>query len=219
MFESSGEASDGLSAIVEAWRLAADPLPPPASEAEIAGTERDLGRPLPAELRALYALCNGPNALGGNLAVHPVSPEEGEGLVGMGDRLREWGWPIPDELLVFGGNGGEDQFGLWYPAGTDSAAVAPVIMMGAVFEPACMALAGTSLTRFLRAWSGYYLVLVDAPVAALDALGLPAHLRSMDDEAGIGPYFSWADPDLAEPDPDPYSRGLDRDQIAALITR
>jgi hypothetical protein len=92
-------------------------------------------------------------------------------------------------------------------------------MVGAVFAPACMALAGTSLTRFMRAWSGYYLVSGDAPVAALDALGLPAHLRTMDDETGFAPYFAWADPDLSEPEPDPYSRGLDRDEIASSMRR
>ena len=221
MITNLGSGASELATIVAAWRLAPDPWPlaPAASEAEIAAAERALGRPLPYDLRALYALCNGPNPLGGNLAVHPLSAVEGEGLVGMSDRLREWGWPIPDELLVFGGNGGEEQFGLWYPAGADPAASAPVVMVGAVFEPACMALAGTSLTRFLRAWSGYYLVLEDAPAAALDMLGLPAHLRTMDDEAGIAPYFSWADPDLPEPDPDPYAPGLDPDQIALLIAR
>lgn len=217
----SNGTSDELSSIVAAWRLAPDswPLPEAASDTDIADAERRLGRPLPAELRALYGISNGPNPLGGNLAIQPLSSVEGEGLVGMGERLRGWGWPIPDEVLVFGDNGGEEQFGLWYPAGAEADASTPVVMVGAVFEPACMVLAGTSLTRFLRAWSGYYLVLIDAPIAALDELGLPAHLRTIDDEAGVARYFAWADPDLPELDPDPYARGLDRDGIALLMRR
>ncbi|WP_370372834.1 SMI1/KNR4 family protein [Catenulispora sp. GP43] len=36
-----------------------EPLPPPASEAEIVEAERRIGRPLPADLRALYSIADG----------------------------------------------------------------------------------------------------------------------------------------------------------------
>jgi hypothetical protein len=87
--------------------------------------------------------------LRGNLMVDPLSDTEGGGLFGLGDRLRSWDWPVPDEVLMFGGNGADDQFGLWYPAGTPASEPTPVVMIGAVFEPASLALAGTEFARFL----------------------------------------------------------------------
>ena len=178
-----------------------------------------MGRPMPADLKALYRFSDGMAPLGGNLTVEPLTATSGLALVGLSDQLRDWDWPIPDELLMFGGNGGDELFGLWYPAGAPSDGLSAVVMVGSIFEPVCLALAGTDLPRFLLAWSGYYLVQLEAPAAALDALRLPESLRQIDDEAGVAPYFRWADPTLADPDPDPYARGLDAAGIAALIER
>jgi hypothetical protein len=208
-----------LDRVLAAWRLspASHQFEEPADEPTIAAAERALGRLLPDGLRALYQFSDGMAALGGNLTVEPLTGSEDAGLVGLSDRLREWGWPIPDEVLVFGGNGGSDQFGAWYPVDASSGGPTPVVMIGSVFEPACLALAGTDLPRFLLAWSAYYLIVDDAPAEALDALGLPASLRAIDEEAGLAPYFKWADPGQIDHEPDPYERGLDAAGFAELI--
>lgn len=209
----------GIERVLQAWRLSPDlhQFNEPADEATLGAAESALGRPLPAGLRALYQFSDGMAPLNGNLIVEPLAASEDSGLVGFSDRLRASEWPIPDEVLMFGGNGGDDLFGLWYPTGASDHAPTPVLRVGSIFEPASLALAGTDLDRFLLAWSGYYLVQDEAPVEALDALGLPAALREVDDEAGLAPYFRWADPALSDPDPDPYERGLDARGIAKLI--
>jgi hypothetical protein len=210
--------------VLAAWRLSAarGELGEAASEGTIAEAERALGRPVPYDLKVLYRFSNGMGPLGGNLAVVPLHDTEhadGEeiGLVNLGDRLRSWDWPIPDEVLVFGGNGGDDQFGIWYPSGAPADGPTPVVMIGSIFEPGCLALAGTDLPKFLLAWSGYYLALLDAPTEALDALGLPDSLRRIDKDGSFAPYFRWADPSLPDPVPDPYSQRMDAEEIAAVI--
>jgi len=218
--------SQPLDRVLDSWRLSGPThqLNEPADDRTIAEAERAVGRPLPDTLKRLYRFSNGMQPLGGNLVVVPLLDAERVdtevvGLVNLADRMRSWQWPIPDEVLVFGGNGAGDQFGLWYPHGSPSNGPIPVVMIGSIFEPACLALAGTDLPRFLIAWSGYYLVLLDAPTEALDALGLPESLRRTDADGGFAPYFRWADPSLPDPEPDPYERGMDAPGIAALIER
>ena len=171
-----------------------------------------LTRALPSEVAEVYRFSNGMTALGGNLAIEPL-----EEMVGFSGRLRTWDWPIPDEVVVFGGNGGDELFGLWLPPDARTLSSAPVVMIGSVFEPACMALVGRTVSGFLRAWSGHYLDLLDAPQQSFAALGLPVHLRGTHDQSGWAPYFEWADPSLPDYDPDPYSRGLDARGIAGVI--
>ena|SRR5687768_3913882 len=161
-------------------------------------------------------MSNGFEALRGNLRVEPLSGDD-SGLVGFGDRLRGWGWPISRELLMIGGTGGDDLLGLWYPENSSPDGPTPVIMVGSVFEPACLALAGTDLPQFLNAWTAFYLVLLEAPSRALVAIGLPGELWKIDDELGMTPFFSWADPALPDPDPNPYERGMDAAGIQALL--
>jgi hypothetical protein len=210
--------------VLAAWRISAesDELAEPASEETIAEAERALGRPVPDDLKTLYRFSNGMGPLGGNLAVVPLldtDHADGEeiGLVNLGDRLRGWDWPIPNEVLVFGGNGGDEQLGLWYPSGAPADGPTPVVMIGSIFEPGCLALAGTDLPDFFLAWSGYYVVLLEAPAEALDALGLPGSLRKIDADGSLAPYFRWADPSLPDPEPDPYSQRLAVEDIAAII--
>ena len=140
-------------------------------------------------------------------------------MVGFSNRLREWSWPVAEELMAFGGNGSDDLFGLWAPAESSPGDPAPVVMLGAIFEPACMAIVGTDLGGFLRAWSGYYLNLLGASAEALAHLGLPSELHDAPDDLGFTPYFEWADPTLPDHDPDPYSRGVDAAGMAALVSR
>ncbi len=210
---------DELDRVLEAWRLSPGIhyLPPPAIETEIALAEKQLGRQLPDDLRRLYEFSNGMEPMAGNLQFDTLVGGEMD-LVGNGDRLRSWQWPIPHDLLVFGGNGSDDLLGLWHPQDASPDWMTPVVMVGAIFEERSFALAGTDLVPFLRAWSGYYLqISEEAPVEALDALGLPKSLRPIDDPKGLAPYFQWADPMLPDHHPDPYARGMTELELADLI--
>lgn len=216
--------ADGIHRVFAAWRLSAgsDELGEPASEETIVEAERALGRPVPDDLKTLYRCSNGMAPLGGNLTVVPLLDAERPnaevvGLVNLSDRLRSWDWPIPDHVLVFGGNGAGDQFGLWYPLGAPADGLTPVVQIGSIFEPACLALTGTDLPHFLLAWSGYYVVITEAPPEALDALELPHTLRHISEDGSLAPYFRWADPSLPDHDPDPYARGMDAATLAQVI--
>lgn len=210
---------ESLDRVLAAWGLspAIHDLRKPASRELIAEAERRLGRAIPDALKSLYRFSDGLSALGGNLALDPLVDREGGGLVNLGDRLRRADWPIPDDVLVFGSNGADELFGLWYPSGARGEGPMPVVMIGSVFEPKCLALAGTDLPRFLLAWSAYYLVLLEAPTQALDALAVPDALRIGNNAWSLEPFVRWADPTLPDHDPDPYARGMDPSTLAEVI--
>jgi hypothetical protein len=207
-----------LQQIIDAWRLAPalNHFGPTLEPGAIDTAERQLGRPLPTDLITLYGLGDGFSVVGGNLFLDPLTGEMG--LPGHSDQLREWGWENPPDVLMFGTNGGGELFGLWYPDGADPAGPTPVVEIGSVFEPDCMALVGTDLAPFLRAWTAYYFLICEAPAVALDAIDLPTHLRVAEPES-LEPYFRWADPDLPNHDPDPYTDRLDAAAAALLVER
>ena len=62
---------------------------------------------------------------------------------------------------------------------------------------------GTALLPFLVGISAFFVQLVDDPTAALDALGLPEHLRHPEDPDAAA-LRRWADPALGNPEADPY---------------
>ena len=102
------------------------------------------------------------------------SPEEWSGVVGLTRAMQEESG-VPEELVVFGTDGSDSTFALWRPKGQAQRHDAPVIVLGEGGEG--MAIAGTSLSRFLKGWTAYYLLLYDAEAEPLDALGLPENLR------------------------------------------
>jgi hypothetical protein len=126
-------------------------------------------------------------------------------------------WPVPEELLIFGGNGQGEPFGLWLPETAGPAYDHPVIQIGQIFEPACMAVYGTSLVPFLTAWSAYYLLPDEAPAKALRALKVPARLCSEAYAEDYAALAAWADPGLPDPEPDPYSVAYDVDELRRLF--
>ena len=198
-----------LEPLVEAWRLSSElhELSAGASEAELAAVEAELGRSLPEAARALYRLTDGASLLGGNLNVYPLRAAE-LGLVAASEWLRSVEWTIPEELVVFGNNGADDSFGLWLPRGRRDDDPAPVIKIGEGGEG--FAVAGTSLVPFLTGWSAYYLLLLEADGSALSALGVPQRLWDAKlDEELFAELVGWADPDLPDPNPDPYGRPVD----------
>lgn len=211
---------DDIDRTIHAWRKSPTlhEVKQPASAQDFARAEVALGRPLPLDLKLIYGFSNGMGLMHGNLVFDELAGGDAS-LVQNGDKLREWGWPIPDELLVFGGNGGDELFGLWYPNEAFPDWRTPVVIVGAIFEEERnFALAGTDLAPFLRAWSGHYLQISDdSPVEALDVLDLPQSLRPIDDSKGLVPYFEWADPLLPDLDPNPYERGLTEHELVDLL--
>src|SRR5699024_235969 len=137
-----------LNRLLDAWRLAGAhvDLGPPAGTAELARTESELGRPLPAEVRELYAACNGMSLASGDLVLHPLTGPGGKGVTTAAQQLREQAWPVPEELLVLGDNGGDEVIGVWAAA---DARRSLVVLMGSPLDDSPIALLGTSLTGFL----------------------------------------------------------------------
>jgi hypothetical protein len=85
-----------------------------------------------------------------------------------------------------------------------------------------MALAATNLPAFLRAWSGYFMAMMEAPEPALKALGLPKSLwvqTSSIHSQAIAPYLAWADPELPSKNPDSHLDRLDAEGVRALLGR
>jgi hypothetical protein len=209
-----------IDAIIRAWRLSADlhTLRPGADDAALRAAEESLGRPLPAALAALYRFSDGADLLGGNLTLLPLHGDEDSlGLDNASDAYRASHWPVPQEVLIFGGNGQDEAFGLWLPETADPAYDHPVVQIGELFEPACMAVYGTSLVRFLAAWSAYYLLLEEAPARALRALGVPRALRAEESADDYGAFAAWADPGLPDPAPDVYETAYDVEGLRRLF--
>lgn len=199
--------------VLKSWILAEDAGggPPGVSLESLAAVEEELERPLPEEVRELYRTFNG-----GDFAFSNLSIEGLYSLTTQSDQLREWEWPIPDELVIFGGNGSDDMYGIWLPA--SNIPHAPVVVsVGEAMDS--YAVVGDTLAGFLAARSAYYLLsdFVDSfdPVPALDALGVPAELRigfTWDDAFSFN-LLNWANPNLPDKTPDSYQRGLSVAQI------
>lgn len=181
--------------------------------------ETTLQRRLPRELVALYELSDGIQVLDGNLVFNPLGPGGDGGITSVqrgSEELRKAGWQIPPEVVVFGSNGAGELFGVWLPAGgSERPSTAPVVEIGAVFgDQRCLALVGTSIGRFLTAWTAFYSVVVEADGACLDALQAPTRLQNREpDDRLLRSIFKWADADLPRLMPDPYEHGMTADDV------
>lgn len=205
--------------MLEAWGLSSELHEPrsAASPDELAHAEHSLGRSLPDTVQNLYSVMGGGSFLSGNLNLHPLLPdpsgEESLALTTAADLLRSWEWPVPEDLVVFGDNGAGEQFGLWLP---DQEARPLVIEVGQVFDGPGLAIVGDDLERFLLGWTAYYLLLLrdeSDTSGAVDALGLPAELQTLDgtDEEFFA-ILKWANPGLSQP-PDPYKHRVTVEKI------
>lgn len=220
-------ADSELDSVFEAWRVStqrssscvAAKLSAGASDAELDSTEAKLGRKLPESLRTVYRRSNGASLLGGNLHVLTLGTGNDMGLTAYSDFLRRYGWPIPDELLVFGDNGSDELYRIWCPRGAPSDAPAPVICVGEIFEPGSFTINGTCLTKFLLSESAFCLMYDDEPCPALDVLGLPMSIRDgqRDSDEALAACFEWADPGLPHIPPDPYEQRLTREDIVRFV--
>lgn len=185
---------------------------PGASDEEISRAEDSLKRPLPKVLRAIYEMSNGLGLVGGNLNFVPLESSDNSKLtlVSLSSMMRESDWSVPEEFLVFGDDGGDSQFGLWLPEGEAFVDDYPVIEL---VETEVMAIAGTSLCRFLKGRTAFYLLAEGAAAKSLDALGLPSELRTEDlDDDNFVRITQWADPGIPDPLPDPY-KGVTADEL------
>ncbi len=166
--------------LIQVWRLSekSNIFPPIATERELELAESKLGFQLPVPLRDLYRLCYGIYLLNGNLHIYPFEEtEQSSGLSSASEKLRSWDWPIPNEVLVFGDNGGDELFGIWLPDTQGKVFTHPILVIGEIFEPRCMAIEATGLVPFLLGWTAYYFLLYEVENSLLDELGLPESLR------------------------------------------
>lgn len=189
---------------------------PPASPDALNSVEQSIGRPLPDAFRELYQRHDGGSWLGGNLVLMPLQTGGELSVARASATHREWDWPVPDELVLFGSDGGGDPVGLWLPA----AATRPIVVkVGAIFEPDCMGIVGEDLNAFLRAWTAYHLLLPDreTATAGLDALELPDHLRSDDpDDETFAQIMEWVSPTITGSMSDPYEARLTADDVRRI---
>jgi hypothetical protein len=216
-------AADSLAKVLEAWNASAE-LHSPNPGASSDGLERaqsDIGRPLPADVVELYRALDGGSLLHGNLNLLPLLPEGVTlALTTSSDLLRSWDWAIPDELLVFGDDGAGDQFGIWLPGTRDARPL--IVQVGEMYgEERTLAIVGDDLPSFLLARTAYYLMLLadeEETSEALAALDLPAHLRGLDGDGDddLFELLVWASPQLPDPRPDPYERGLTAAEVGSL---
>lgn len=204
--------------VLAAWTATAwlhEPRPP-ASLDDLELVEQSIGRPLPGALRELYQRHDGGSWLEGDLVLMPLQIS-GELSVAQASKAhREWDWPVPDELVLFGSDGGGDPLGVWLPA----AATQPIVVkIGATFEPGCMGIVGEDFNAFLRAWTAYHLLLPgrEATTIGLNALGLPEHLRSDDpDDETFAEIVKWASPTITGSISDPYEAQLTADDVRRI---
>lgn len=189
----------------------------PASPQTIASAEKKLGRSLPKALRAIYEFSDGCGLVRGNCIF--------DSLIGTGEKL---GFVVenthaaienggPREMIVFGGNGSDDQFGIWSAKCEQAATSNPIIEIGD-FDPHRLAVAGTDLVRFMVGRLAFYLILYhqDGRIGAdaLVALGVPHSLWNAElDDGLVVAVTSWADPTLQDPDPDPYTKPISASQL------
>jgi hypothetical protein len=178
--------------LLACWRRTEDlhMLRPPASADEIAAAEAELNLPLPDLLRQIYLFSKGPWLFGGCCNLDVLRNPEGLSLTTSSRLLREWEWPIPDEVLVFGGDGSEEVYGLWLGARDQARFPDPVL---AFVEGAGPFFLATGLRAFLTAETAIHLALEGRGQVAVDCLGAPRALvgHSEPDELAIR---YWADP-------------------------
>lgn len=212
-----------LEKLIRAWQLSITlhEIHPPASEEEMLHAETILGVRIPPPLREFYLFSNGAYLLEGNLQILPLENKETKrDLISYTQQLREWHWHIPDEVLIYGDFGGDGLLGIWLPETHNPTYIHPVLEIGEIFEPKCMALLGTSVLPFLLGWTAHYLLLLEADVKALDAIELPTSLRVQPDELDENLFAElrkWADPKLLDYYPNPYRQRYDAEGLRALF--
>lgn len=182
-----------------------------ASEVTLDDFEQRVGWHFPPSWRRLYKTYNGASLFDHNLQLYPLTGKVSS-VLECSAYCRGDHWPIPNELWVFGGNGQGDMYGLWVPP--DRPAFEAVIELGVIHEGGCMAIAGSSLERFLLRKTVDRTLGYEGDVdAVLDVLAVPAELRVFDPQGeAYEAILRWADPDAPEQS-DPYDACLTPKQV------
>lgn len=199
-----------LEPVIRAWSLAMDQhqLNLSASDWQIQNAEALLGRRIPRAIRAVYEMSNGAHLIGGNLILDKLTGDsESIAFANNATLLRQWGWQVPNEVFVFGGDGSESVFGCWLPKAAENPDDAPIIQIaGPNSNMDYMAVAATSFVALAK-WRTAYYLLMDHPkyAAALEVLGLPKNLQNDDpDDDTLIEIGKWADPEHPHFPPDAY---------------
>lgn len=193
-------------------------VPAGASEKALHEVEQRLGSALPAELRALYRATDGPTLFHGNLNLYPAVERREVTLGRAADDYRERGWPVPDEVVVFGDDGAGSLYGIWTGEVADPRFALPVVEIVESESEEALGLAGTSLARFLRFQTALGALQAGGAEEVLAALGVPEDLRSMDPgDLDLDRLRQWADPDLPRELSDPYLGGMGPDELRQLL--
>jgi SMI1/KNR4 family protein SUKH-1 len=198
-----------LASVVNSWRLSGTcDLGPGATDSELREAEKMLRRKFPPTLIDLYRQCNGAYVLGGNIMIDPLDGKK-LSVAQSSEFLRKAEWPIPDEAVVFGTDGSDDLFALWLPR--DRVEKPIVMQVGSIFQPGSFSIVGTSLPRFLRSRTAYYLLLEECEGSALDELEVPRKFRGYAaDKLAI---YRWSDPELPNFPLSPYDAHLTADDV------
>jgi hypothetical protein len=212
-------ATSDIERIVASWDLSGtSTLNPGATPEDLKRVRRRLERNFPNDFIALYEHCDGGEVLHGNIRLYPLDGED-LSVLRASAFLRRYDWPIPPEVIVFASNGQGESLGLWLPK--DGSGRPFVIEVGEIFEDDSLSVTGTSLTGFLRGRSAYYLLALQAPPAALEALGLPVEFKrscsSYDlNHSHYEALIRWANPDLPQHPVSPYESRLTAEDVRRL---
>jgi hypothetical protein len=173
---------------------------------EIEAFEKEVGWKLPNEWREFYEYTNGIVLFKWNLKIGPLLGGESS-FANHSKQLRQFDWPIPDELWIAGSDGEGYPFGLWHPAANAQAGPIVELDCGDDYEPGVVA---TSLNAFLLFRTVDYLLYYyskgEPVTAALEVLSVPRELwpREPIDEIDSDAIRRWADPDYRDYPFDPF---------------
>jgi hypothetical protein len=207
-----------IDSVLKAWEVSDNTfLNPGATNGAIAVLEKTLSGSLPADMRTCYLRTDGADVLGGNIALYPIQGAKFS-VCELSQFYRDSKWPVPEDLVIFGGDGCGDPFGIWAPSHGRSKPL--IVQVGGIFEPGCMAVVGTSFSRFLLGRSVFYLLSDGAPDSVLDLLGVLESMRMPDlDKLIYDEVVRWADPELPALPIDPYTARLTKDDVRQVAAR
>jgi hypothetical protein len=213
--------------LISCWELTpeAHSFLEPASDEEINWIKHAIG-PLPEDFDWFYRRANGARLVKGTIELMPIrmSDLDGDAIeVGFGTlhlvHQEPSGWQYPREVVVFGQSKTGGFFGFW--KSTPATKRGAIVEIGHLYEPRCMALAATSLTRFLLSQTAYHLLRRGVNSGALDALGLPQDLRVERPlpKSHYEAVIRWADPERPQSPVSPFEARLDAAGVRTLLNR
>ena len=105
-----------IDSILKVWEVSDNTfLNPGATDDAIAILEKTLRGSLPADMRTCYLGSDGADVLGGTIALYPIQGGKFS-VCELSQFYRDSKWPVPEDLVIFGGDGCGDPFGIWAPS-------------------------------------------------------------------------------------------------------